>query len=330
MDKSFTSLFQVVLDSGECFVDAFCDSIETIYKHSKANIITFCTDFSQEQLKALRAHLYDNIKSKLPENSCCNGYELRARKKNRLLAEDIYILGYSLVSKLDESCLKTILKPQHDGKAPQTDIGTNKDISQEIDSVLTPAPVLETSVNDGVTPARRITKPLRVSDFVKSKTSAKRKRSKCVITEDSDDTVAKEKICMPFCKYSGAETENMICYCLCHQWHHYNCVNIKDAEDIPTIWNCPLCRRMPTVVRDLSSRISFLEQTNTEQTLMITELLRIVRKFDNNDEHAELTKICNTGNLRSKTPKSVEKDLPELLLGSSILKETSSKTNNSI
>ena len=39
----------------------------------------------------------------------------------------------------------------------------------------------------------------------------------------------------------------------------------------------------------------------------------------------QLTKIGNTGNLQSKTPKSVEKDLPELLLGSSILKETSSK-----
>ena len=43
---------------------------------------------------------------------------------------------------------------------------------------------------------------------------------------------------------------------------------------------------MPTVVRDLSSRISFLEQTNTEHTLMVTELLRIVRKFDTDDEHA--------------------------------------------
>ena len=128
--------------------------------------------------------------------------------------------------------------------------------------------------------------------------------------------------CMPFCRYLGESGDKMVCCCLCQRWHHYECVNIK--KDIPVIWNCPLCRRLPSVVREISDKTVRLENVIDQQTLMITELLRIIRKFDANDE---LTKLATIGPTKTgATPTSQKSNnLPDLLIGSSIIKETASK-----
>ena len=60
------------------------------------------------------------------------------------------------------------------------------------------------------------------------------------------------KHCMPFCRHHGLESKSMVCCCVCLKWHHYDCVNIQNKKDISTLWNCPLCRRVPKLfVRSL-------------------------------------------------------------------------------
>ena len=127
--------------------------------------------------------------------------------------------------------------------------------------------------------------------------------------------------CMPFCRYLGESGDKMVCCCLCQRWHHYECVNIKKDKDIPVIWNCPLCR---SVVREISDKTVRLENVIDQQTLMITELLRIIRKFDANDE---LTKLATIGPTKTGVTPTSQKsnNLPDLLIGSSIIKETASK-----
>jgi lysophospholipase L1-like esterase len=175
-----------------------------------------------------------------------------------------------------------------------------------------------------VPPANKvISKPLKLSDFVKSKHTVRKKKARKDLPDINKDTPETEKQCMPFCRYYGDVSEEMICCYICLKLHRYQCVNIQDSAEIPKRWNCPLCRRMPEVVRELSSRITSLEQTNIEQSLMITELLRIIRKFDMNDEQVKLIKIGHT--VETKSPSTNFSNLPDLLIGSSILKETASK-----
>ena len=130
-----------------------------------------------------------------------------------------------------------------------------------------------------------------------------------------------EKECMPFCKLYGRESENMIACSICFTKHHYECVGIHNKNEITILWNCPLCRKIPGTVREISTRTSRLESIIDEQTMMITELLRIVRKLDNDDEHS---KLFNLDKINHKQITS-NKDVPDLLIGSSILKEFASK-----
>jgi hypothetical protein len=58
---------------------------------------------------------------------------------------------------------------------------------------------------------------------------------------------------------------------------------------------------------------------------MITELLRIVRKLDKDDEHSELFNIINMNRDKRQSLELNQTNLSDLLIGSSILKEFASK-----
>ena len=51
----------------------------------------------------------------MPNGNYSEGYDLPVRRKKTLLAEDIYILGNSLVYKMEDTRLCAILKPVSSG-----------------------------------------------------------------------------------------------------------------------------------------------------------------------------------------------------------------------
>ena len=66
-------------------------------------------------MKSLRTNIFNITKTTLPNGNYSEGYDLLVRRKKTLLAEDIYILGNSLVNKREDTRLCAILKPVSSG-----------------------------------------------------------------------------------------------------------------------------------------------------------------------------------------------------------------------
>ena len=54
------------------------------------DIVKVCTNLGNEQLKILRSHLFDKIKTIPPESDFSEGFDLYDRRKKKGLSEDIY------------------------------------------------------------------------------------------------------------------------------------------------------------------------------------------------------------------------------------------------
>ena len=75
------------------------------------DIVKVCTNLSNEQLKILRSHLFDKIKTIPPESDFSEGFDLYDRRKKKGLSEDIFIMGSCVVHEIEDARLKRILKP---------------------------------------------------------------------------------------------------------------------------------------------------------------------------------------------------------------------------
>ena len=99
-------MFEKLLASKAIIAD-FIQNLVAIYEHDKTEIIEFLSAEPRACLVDLRNALLEECCILLPEY---NNKYLFARRKSHTLAEDIYILGYSVVSKLQHKDLYRIFK----------------------------------------------------------------------------------------------------------------------------------------------------------------------------------------------------------------------------
>ena len=100
-----------VEESGDGFVCMFVNNIQAIFSHPRTDIVKACKNFSNEQLKILCSHLFNKIKTILPESDFSEGFDLYDRQKKKDLSEDIFIMGSCVVNEIEDVRLKRILKP---------------------------------------------------------------------------------------------------------------------------------------------------------------------------------------------------------------------------
>ena len=101
-------------------------------------------------------------------------------------------------------------------------------------------------------------------------------------------------LCLPECSYGGKQGDcEMLRCCSCMKWVHPICCGddpSEDPENIPTIYNCSICR-------SLSERVSNLEKQIETLTELNQKLIKLLEK--NNSDYIQLqnmlpvSKVCN-------------------------------------
>ena len=100
-------ILDTVIESGEQFVDKFTDNIVEIFTYDKNEIIESLEKVDNDNLLRLRCNLFNKLQDVLTDLS---SRDLFARRKKKLIVEDIYIVSYSLINKLEHIRLRKILK----------------------------------------------------------------------------------------------------------------------------------------------------------------------------------------------------------------------------
>ena len=125
------TVFHTITNAGENKVTAFCESLVDIYAHAKTEIVEFTEKLDNAILVRLRDILFTKLQEILPH---LKGYELYARRSKALLVEDVYIIGFSLVSKIEDKRIKknvikgTIANESLSQEDITTDLLENKDL----------------------------------------------------------------------------------------------------------------------------------------------------------------------------------------------------------
>ena len=101
------SVFDQVCDAGENQVIIFCENLTEIFAHPRAEIIDFCEKLDEGQLLIIRSELYNKLQLILPAYS---KLELIARRKKKPLSEDVYVIGYCVISDLEDRRLRKVVK----------------------------------------------------------------------------------------------------------------------------------------------------------------------------------------------------------------------------
>lgn len=89
----------------------FVNKLVSIFEHSKEEITELLKSKSLPALKQLRDLPFSELVSKLPQYA---GREMYARRKGDLLAEDIYVYGFSAINALPDRRLSKCMKPTLD------------------------------------------------------------------------------------------------------------------------------------------------------------------------------------------------------------------------
>ena len=134
------SVFEKLLASKAIIAD-FIQNLVAIYEHDKTEIIEFLSAEPRACLVDLRNALLEECCILLPEY---NNKYLFARRKSHTLAEDIYILGYSVVSKLQHKDLYRIFKDANPDENSINEVGCK---SEEFSEILDVVAALKEQVN---------------------------------------------------------------------------------------------------------------------------------------------------------------------------------------
>ena len=122
-------VFHVIAAAGDSvnIGDCFRKNIVEVFAHVKREIIDFCGTLEFTTLSIIRHNIFEKVKTILS----LTNFELIERRKLPNIAEDIYILGFSLVSKSAHKNLQKILKEKKGNldKKQSTDLTHNKDSS---------------------------------------------------------------------------------------------------------------------------------------------------------------------------------------------------------
>ena len=101
------SVFQVITNAGENLAATFCEKLHDIYAHAKAEVIEFIEELDNPTLLDIRRTLFAKVIEILPQYK---DSELFSRRSKILLIEDVYIIGYTVINKLEGKKLKKIIK----------------------------------------------------------------------------------------------------------------------------------------------------------------------------------------------------------------------------
>ena len=122
-------VFHVIAAAGDSvnIGDCFLKNIVEVFAHVKREIIDFCGTLEFTTLSIIRHNIFEKVKTILS----LTNFELIERRKLPNIAEDIYILGFSLVSKSAHKNLQKILKEKKGNldKKQSIDLTHNKDSS---------------------------------------------------------------------------------------------------------------------------------------------------------------------------------------------------------
>ena len=97
-----------ITESGDNLPEVFCLFLAEIFSCNKSDIIDLIAKLETDDLLILRQYLFDKLCEQQPT---LQGRILRTRRKTRVYLEDIYIIGYSLISNLEDRRIKSLLKP---------------------------------------------------------------------------------------------------------------------------------------------------------------------------------------------------------------------------
>jgi hypothetical protein len=158
-----TTIFEKLLAASEqnSFISIFCSNLERVYEYAKADIIEFLTgkDISnvaqRDKLLALRLQVYEKLCEVFPEYAST---EMFNRRKHQAIAEDIYILGYSVTNAMKDKRLSKVLKVNDEIPSSQPDLTDNSENANLIQT----SDWLETciSLRDSVTNLTGVVKSL--------------------------------------------------------------------------------------------------------------------------------------------------------------------------
>ena len=100
------SVFDLLSNLKENKVSTLMDKLSEVYAHAKSEIVEFLEKCDCDNLSEFQSSLYSKLLEFLPQ---FKSYKLYARRSKSLMVEDIYIIGYCLLNKLEDKRLKNIL-----------------------------------------------------------------------------------------------------------------------------------------------------------------------------------------------------------------------------
>ena len=104
-----SSVLDTVANASENLVDVFCLNITAIFAHAKDEITECLEKIENDKLLTLRGDIFSKLQDVIPS---LTSREMFARRKGKLIAQDIYVIGYSLINNLEHIQLHRILKPE--------------------------------------------------------------------------------------------------------------------------------------------------------------------------------------------------------------------------
>ena len=154
-------VFHVIAEAGENvnIVNSFIEHLTDVFAHVKKEILEFCESLSMSNLLLIRAEIFNQLQSDISVDQ----YELCDRRKIVSLAEDVYVLGFSLVSKSPHKNLYRILKKTKTtvlSSDQSTEIDVSTDDRTEITELVTICTTLKKSVKDLQMQLAEVTKRL--------------------------------------------------------------------------------------------------------------------------------------------------------------------------
>ena len=106
-----TGVLDTVINSGESFVDIFNENIIAIFAHDKTEILEALEKIDNEKLLTLRGCIFSKLQDII---TVLTNRELFSRRKKKYIAEDIYLIGFSLVNNMEHAALRKILKQNNE------------------------------------------------------------------------------------------------------------------------------------------------------------------------------------------------------------------------
>ena len=109
--QNINRIFQVIgeAESSNDIAERFLDCLEEIHAHVKSDVINFCKELGTPVLLLIRAKLFEGLNKLFS----LENFELVERRKISKLAEEVYVMSFSLLNKLKHKRLEKMLREKH-------------------------------------------------------------------------------------------------------------------------------------------------------------------------------------------------------------------------